>query len=119
MASSESQRQIVAPEISATMPRSITSARISGTYSRLSGTQRRLGSSQAKDLTATTTSGGKDPGTTAAGTLLEAGKALFVEAFSPLRDDHPVGVEPCRDLVVVEPLSGHKYDLGPDNIPIR
>ena len=67
MASSESQRQIVAPEISATMPRSLTSARMSGTYSRLSGTHSRLGSSQAKDLTATTTSGGKDPGSTAAG----------------------------------------------------
>jgi hypothetical protein len=59
MASSESQRQIVLPEISATRPRFTTSLAISGTCSRDNGTPRREGSSQARAFAAITTSGGK------------------------------------------------------------
>src|SRR5580698_5556188 len=111
MASSESQRQIVLPEISATMPRSIATSLRSGTWSRLSGTPSRLGSSQASDFTATTTSGGENWRSAAPRTLLEPNKALFEEAFSPLRDDHPVGVEARCDLLIVEALGGHEDDL--------
>ncbi len=56
-------------------------ARLSGTKSRLSGTPSRLGSSQAKELTATTTSGRKDPGPTTPGPLLETGQPVFEETF--------------------------------------
>ena len=59
MASSASHRQIVVPEISATRPRVITSARISGTWRRESGNPSRAGSSQAIAFTSTTSSGGK------------------------------------------------------------
>jgi len=57
----------------------------------------RPGSSQASALTATTTSGGKDRGSSSSGALFEARKALFEEAFAPLRDDLPSGSEPTPD----------------------
>lgn len=57
MASADSQRQRVAPEISATILRERTSAAMSGTCRRACGIPRRDGSSQARALTAATTSG--------------------------------------------------------------
>ena len=119
MASSESHRQIVVPEISATMPRVVTSLAMSGTCSRDSGTPNREGSSQANALTATTTSGGKDRGSTAPGALFEPGETLLEEPLTPLRDDLASGVQPPGDLVVVESLGGHEHDLGSDHFSIR
>ncbi len=53
MASSDSQRQTVVPETSASIPRVTTSLTMSGTYSRESGTPRRFGSSQVIAFTVT------------------------------------------------------------------
>jgi hypothetical protein len=119
MASSESQRQMVVPEISATMPRETTSEAMSGTCRRDSGTPRRPGSSQAIALTATITSGGKDRGSTSPGTLFEAGQAIFEEPFSPLRHNLSTGVEASCDLVIVQTLGGHEHDLGSHYLSIR
>jgi hypothetical protein len=101
------------------MPRSIAVAQMAGTKSRLSGTPSWLGSSQAKDLTATTTSRGKDPGSTTPGPLLETSQLVFEEAFSPLGHDHPAGVQSRRDLLVVEARGSHEHDLGADDVSIR
>ena len=76
MASSDSHRQMVVPEISAAMPRETTSAEMSGTCRRDKGTPRRLGSSQASAFTDTTTSGGKDRRSATSRAFFEAGKAL-------------------------------------------
>src|SRR5438270_6468466 len=119
MASADSHRQMVVPEISATIPREQTSAAMSGTCRRASGTPRRDGSSQASALTATTTSGGEGRGPTAPGTLLQAGETLLEEALAPLRHDLPAHVQPCRDLVVVQAGGGHEHDLGAHHVPIR
>ena len=105
MASSDSQRQIVAPEMSATMPRLRGLGRCRAREERLSGTPRRHGSSQARALTATTTSGGKDRGSASPGPLFEAGQALLEEAFAPFRHDLPAGVKAGGDLVVAESLA--------------
>jgi hypothetical protein len=119
MASSDSQRQMVVPDISATMPRVVTSVAMSGTCRRLSGTPRREGSSQAMALTATMTSGGKDRGSAASGAFIQAGQAVLEEAFAPLRDDLPAGVESGGDLVVVQPFGSHEHDLGSHDVSIR
>src|SRR5215213_7040604 len=119
MASSDSHRQIVVPEMSAAMPRATTSVAMSGTCKRDSGTPRRDGSSQASALTATTTSGGKGRGSATSGAFFQTGQALFEEALAPLRDDLPPGVETGRYLVVVEAGGSHEHDLGPHHVPIR
>jgi hypothetical protein len=59
MASWASQRQMVDPEMDATIPRPITSLAMSETKRRERGTSRVLGSSQARAFTAITTRGGK------------------------------------------------------------
>src|SRR5215208_3098221 len=64
MASSESHRQTVAPEISATMPRSTTSRATSSVLQRLKGTPLSNGSSQAMAFTSILTEGGKGRGPT-------------------------------------------------------
>ncbi len=119
MASSDSHRQMVVPEISATMPRERTSAAMSATCRRDRGTSRREGSSQARALTATTTSGGKDRWSAASGALLQAGEPLLEEPLAPLRDDLAPGVQTSGDLVVVQALGGHEHDLGSDHVPVR
>ena len=59
MASSESHRQTVLPEILATRPCSITSRATSAALQRLKGTPLLAGSSQASAFTSTLTEGGK------------------------------------------------------------
>ncbi len=77
------------------------------------------GSSHARAFTATTTEGGKLAGPTATGQLFEPGQALVEEAFAPLADDLPRGVEPLADLLVGESFSRIENDLGSDDINIR
>jgi hypothetical protein len=43
---------------------------------------------------------------------------LEIEAFAPLGDDFPAGVQPHGDLVVVQAVCGHEHDLGPDHVSI-
>ncbi len=119
MASSDSQRQMVVPEMSATIPWAMTSVAMSGMCRRDRGTPSRAGNSQARALTATTTSGGKDRRSAASGALVQTRQALLEEAFAPLGHDLPASVQAQSDLVVVVSLGGHEDDLGANHISIR
>src|SRR6266545_929357 len=119
MASSSSQRQMVASEMEATIPRRSTSARMSGTNRRDRGTRSVAGSSQAIALTSTTTCGGKDRRPAAAGALLQPLQALLEEPLAPHGHHVAGGVQAQGDLVVVHPLGGHEHDPGPEDVTIR
>src|ERR1700730_11564318 len=119
MASLSSHRQIVAPEIDATMPRRITSALMSGTKSRDSGRSSLDGRSQAIALTSIAACGGKNRRSSVAGKFLEAGQPLLEEALSPQRDHLPAGIKAPGDLVVAKSLGCQQDDPGSDHISIR
>jgi hypothetical protein len=72
MASSESHRQTVVPEISATRPRAITSRATSAVLQRLEGTPLLAGSSQASAFSSTLTEGGKGRGSARAWSILQS-----------------------------------------------
>src|SRR3990172_3971632 len=105
MASAESQRQMVVPDISATSPRSRATRRISSTERREKGTPRALGSSQAMAFTSITVSRGENRRSAAAGQLLQTRKPLLEEALTPLADHLSTHEEPYRDLIVAETFS--------------
>src|SRR5680860_706744 len=119
MASSESHRQMVEPEISATMPLAITSSRMSGTNKRDRGTPSREGSSQASALTSTATCGGKNRRSSPPGALLEPSQALLEETLAPFADDLAREVQASTDLFVGPSPRRVENDLGSDHIPIR
>src|SRR5581483_6425648 len=119
MASSLSQRQTVAPEISQQMPRATASRAISRLERRASGRPCSPGSPHASARTSARTSGGKGRRATPARALLEAGDALLVEALAPHGDHLAAGVETRSDLVVCEPLGGQEHHLRAHHIPIR
>jgi hypothetical protein len=119
MASLSNHRQIVDPEIDATMPRRITSALMSGTKSRDSGRSSLDGSSQAIALTSIATCGGKNRRSSVAGKFLEAGQPLLEETLSPQRDHLPAGIKAPGDLVVAKSLGCQQDDPGSDHISIR
>src|SRR5712691_6957733 len=100
MASAASHRQMVVPEISATRPRWSASARISGTCNLDRGRPSLCGSSHAIALTATTTSGGKNRGSTMPWAFLEPDESLFEEPLAPLRHDLSAGIQARSDLIV-------------------
>ena len=51
--------------------------------------------------------------------LLEAGEALLEEALAPFADHLPSGVEPRRDLIVIDALGREEHQLGSDDLSIR
>src|SRR6266545_7757005 len=87
MASWSSQRQMVAPLIFATIPRATTSRAKSWRLNRDRGNSVWAGSSQARALTCTTTSGGKNGRAPGSGFILQTGQAFLKESFAPLADD--------------------------------
>ena len=100
MASSCSQRQMVVPPMSATIPRPMASLRMSALLKRDSGRPVSCGISQARALTATTTSGGKPPRAARPGLVAETGEAPFEESLAPLADDLSRCVEAFADHLV-------------------
>jgi hypothetical protein len=68
---------------------------------------------------ATTTLGGKAPRPPVPRSFVEPLEAFFEKAFAPLADDLGRGIEPGRDLLVLQAFGGIEDDLGPDNITIR
>jgi hypothetical protein len=66
-----------------------------------------------------TSSGGKKPGTTRAGALVQAGQSIFEEALSPHADDLATGVQASGDLIIGQTLSGKKYHPGAQHLKIR
>src|SRR5258706_1657996 len=100
IASADSHRQIVVPETDATMPCCTAARARSGQCQRASGTPWVAGSSQARALTATTTSGGKGRAPSAPRQVTQPGQALAAEPLAPLGNHLARGVEPGGDLVV-------------------
>ena len=86
---------------------------------RARGTPLTLGASHAIRLIATTTPGGKAGRAPAAWLFLKPREAVLEEAMTPLADDLPWGIEPCRDLVVAQAIRREEHDLGADDISIR
>src|SRR6266540_3502450 len=119
MASADSHRQMVVSEIWATIPEAMASARRYGTNHRDRGRSSFEGSSQARALTATTTSGGKDRRASRPGPLLQPRKAVLEEPLAPLGHHLPAGVQAGGDLVVVQAPGRQQDDLGPEHVPIR
>src|SRR6185312_7326221 len=112
IASSVSQRHSVLSPIEATIPRSMTSRRISGRLQRESGTSDWYGSSQARALTATTRLGGKERWAPGARSFLQARHAFPEEALAPFTDNLPRCVQARCDRVVVQALGCVQHDLG-------
>src|SRR3974390_3791886 len=102
MASADSQRQIVVPLIPATRPWASTSRRSSRCDHWASGRPQRAGSSQARALTATTTSGGKAGWPAAPGGRGAPRQAPQAEALAPLAEDLPWEIQAARDNVIAQ-----------------
>ncbi len=83
MASSFSQRQRVMPLTLATIPLLVTSLCSSEIDKRDKGIPISRGISQAKALTSIITAGGKNPGSSTPRFILQAYKALIIEALVP------------------------------------
>jgi hypothetical protein len=92
---------------------------MSSVLSRDNGNPRVRGSSQARAFTCTTTSGGKNPGSTRAGTLLKAGEALVEEALAPEGNDFPTGTESVGDFIVGQAIGCKQDHPGPLDQKIR
>jgi hypothetical protein len=100
MASSESHRQMVLPEICLTMPRAITSRATSSVLQRLKGTQEVAGSSQAMAFTSILTSGGKARGPARTRSIFQPFQTLLVESLAPLPEHLRAGVQSRGYLLV-------------------
>src|ERR671912_610381 len=118
MASSESHRQMVLPEICATTPRAITSRATSSVLQRLKGTQEVAGSSQAMALTSILTSGGKARGPARTRSIFQPLQTLLVESLAPLPDHLRAGVQPGGYLLVGDFFGGQNDDPGANHLPI-
>ena len=119
MASRSSQRHSVAPLISATKPRSMTSRRISAIEKRDKGLPWSLGNSQASALTWTTTLGGKTRRGAATSLLFESKQARLMESLAPLADDLTRSIESGSDEVIWKAIGSIEDDLGANHISIR
>jgi len=119
IASSCSQRQMVLPLMLATRPERCACSAMSLELNRDSGKPRFAGISQASALISTTSSGGKSPGASRAGSLLEPRYSISVEALAPLADDLAARIQAHRDLIVVHALGGHQDHLGPNYLEVR
>jgi hypothetical protein len=53
-----------------------------------------------------TSSGGKNPGPTRAGALVQPGQSLFEEALSPHAHNFATGVKASGDLIIGQTLGG-------------
>lgn len=92
---------------------------MSGVFQCESGTPLVAGSSQARALTCTTSSGGKNPGAAGARQFLKASEALFEETLPPHADNLAPGVEPGGNLIVGQALGGKQDHSGADDFKIR
>ena len=109
---------VVSPML-ATIPRSMTSRLRSARLKRDSGKPVSWGISHASALTATTTSGGKSPGATWPGSVVEPGQAPFEEPFTPLADNLAWCVKAPTNLLVGEAIGSVEDDLGTQHIYVR
>src|SRR5271157_752405 len=119
MASWSNQRQMVAPLTCATMPRARASRTRSRRLNRDRGKPVAAGISQARALTCTTTSGGKNGRAPGSGFSLQTGQSFLEEAFAPFANDLARDAKGSSDLVIAVALSGEEDHLGADDRIIR
>src|SRR6187431_77747 len=119
IASSCSHRQTVLALMRATRPECCAYCATSETLSRDSGKPSVAGNSQASALISTVSSGGKSPGTSRAGSFVEARQSILEEALAPLADHLAARIEPSRNLVVVHAFGRHQDHLGANDFEIR
>jgi len=70
-------------------------------------------------LTATTSSGGKNPAPASPIALLESLQAFLEEALAPLADDLAMGVQARGDLVVAKTSGSKEHQAGSEDLAIR
>ena len=119
MASSLSHRQMVVSLTDAVRPQVRTWAPSSATLQRERGTPKRWGNSQAMALTRTTSSGGENPGSAGALSVLQAGQTFFKEPFSPATHDLASRAQAIGNLIVRQALLSEEDHLGASNCKIR
>jgi hypothetical protein len=83
------------------------------------GIPRSWGSSHARALIVITVLGGKPRRSAVARSIVKPLEASLEEAFPPLADDLGRGIEPSRDILVLEAVGGIQNDLGTNDISIR
>jgi hypothetical protein len=91
----------------------------SATLKRDSGKPSVAGSSQASALISTTSSGGKSPGSTRAGSFFQARQSLLVETLAPKTDHFAAGIQAQGNLVIAHALGRHQNHLGPLDLEVR
>jgi hypothetical protein len=109
IASSCSQRQIVAADASVT-PRSITNRCSSVRENRPSGRPCDSGSSHAIALTSATCSGGKTARSTRPRPVAQPLQTMLGESSSPATDQTGRAIKARRDLGVGQPIGGIQHD---------
>jgi len=70
-------------------------------------------------LTRTTSSGGKNPGSAGALSVLQAGQTFFKEPFSPATHDLASRAQAIGNLIVRQALLSEEDHLGASNCKIR
>ena len=110
---------MVAPLICATMPRAMTSLAKSWRLNRERGKSVWAGSSQARALTRTTTSGGKNGRPPGSWFVLQTGQAFLKESFAPLTNDLARDRQAGGNLVIGTALSGQENNSGAKDQIIR
>ena len=77
------------------------------------------GNSQARALTCTMTSGGKNPRPARAIAVVEPREPSLEEALAPLGDHFSATVQLLGDLVVPPSVGGQEDHLGPQDVKVR
>src|SRR5512145_692519 len=96
-----------------------STSRPKGAIRRDSGMPNVAGNSQASALILTTSSGGKSPRSTRAGSFFQARQSLPVEALAPQTHHFAARIQAHGDLVVAHALGGHQNHLGPLDLEVR
>ncbi len=114
-----SQRQSVAPLISATRPWVITCWRISAIEIRDKGIPRRCGNSQASTFTWTTRLGGKVGLAPASRFVLKTWQAGQAKPFTPFTNDLARRIEPSSSHIIGQSFRCEEDNSGANDITIR
>ena len=109
-------RRMVVPPMSATIPRSMASRRMSARLRRNRGRPVSWGISHASALTGVHHVGGKSPRASRPGLVAETGHGPFEEPLAPLADDLARRVQTLADRLVGQAVGDMKDDPGPQDL---
>jgi hypothetical protein len=119
MASSCNQRHTVLSLMLATIPALRTSRATSAVLMHDNGMPRLTGNSHARALISMTTSGGKNPGSSGSGALLQALETSVKKALAPQADHLAWCVEHLRNFIISQTLGSQKDHSSPYDLKIR